>query len=77
MSSAIKLRVSHTDVPLLLLQNYNSRKEAIMDEKSKGDAMMVEHNEGNRRVDSHDSERTARDPTNTPVRLQNKRKAVV
>jgi hypothetical protein len=48
-----------------------------MDEKSKGDAMMVEHNEGNRRVDSHDSERTARDPTNTPVRLQNKRKAVV
>lgn len=57
--------------------NYNSRKEAIMDEKSKGDAMMVEHNEGSRRVDSHDSERTARDPTNTPVRLQNKRKAVV
>jgi len=68
---------SHTD-DLAATQNYNSRKEAIMDEKSKGDAMMVEHNEGgNRRVDSHDSERTARDPTNTPVRLQNKRKAVV
>jgi hypothetical protein len=48
-----------------------------MDEKSKGEAMMVEHNENNRRVNSTDSDRTARDPTSTPVRLQNKRKAVV
>jgi len=45
---------------------YASRKEAIRDEKSKGESMMLEHSEhgeNRRRFDSSDSQRTAAGPT--------------
>jgi len=45
---------------------YASRKEAIRDEKSKGESMMLEHSENGenrRRFDSSDSQRTAAGPT--------------
>jgi hypothetical protein len=47
-------------------QPYASRKEAIRDEKSKGESMMLEHSEhgeNRRRFDSSDSQRTAAGPT--------------
>jgi hypothetical protein len=54
----------------LYSQPYASREEAIRDEKSKGESMMLEHSEhgeNRRRFDSSDSQRTAAGPTPTPV----------